>query len=153
MNFRPLSSLLLTLVFTAITAISCKPGDSNSSESTKGENSTTASRPETLDIGKVSMLEPEKFAKESRKGNSVILDIRQPEEFEKGHIEGATNLNFFTGEFKNQLLALDKDKKYFIYSKAESQSKMAAAFMNFNDFKEVHSLKGGYEAWLSKGLE
>ena len=98
-------------------------------------------------------IEPAEFDKGRRKSSAVLLDVRMPQEFEQGHIEGAVNLNFFDPNFKNQLLELDKDKKYYVYCKNDSRSERAAEFLLQNDYPEVYVLKGGYMAWKEAGLQ
>ena len=151
MNFKPVSILLFPLVFATMISTSCKRTDDSSNESASENGSTATTTSETLDISKVVFLEPAEFVKDSRKGSAVLIDIRLPQEFEQGHAEGATNISFFDGEFKTKLLSLDRNKKYYLYAKADSHTRMAAAFMNFNEFKEVYALKGGYNAWVSNG--
>ncbi len=151
MNFKPVYIVLLALISTIVISTSCKRTDDSSSETTSENGSTATATSETLDISKVVFLEPVEFIKDSKKGSAVLIDIRLPQEFEKGHAEDAVNYSFFDGEFKNKLLSLDRDKKYYIYAKADSHSRMAAAFMNFNDFREVYALKGGYDAWVTNG--
>src|SRR5690349_668533 len=62
-------------------------------------------------------LDKDQFSAEMNKSGAVLIDLRMPQEFEQGHIEGAININFFDPEFKYKLLELDKDKSYFIYDK------------------------------------
>lgn len=151
MNFKRVYTLLLVLVLTSVLSISCKRTDDSSSEAASENGSTATATSETLDISKVVFLEPAEFIKESKKGSAVLIDIRLPQEFEQGHAEGAVNYSFFDGQFKVKLLSLDRDKKYYLYAKADSHTRMAAAFMNFNDFTQVYALKGGYDAWVANG--
>lgn len=52
----------------------------------------------------------------------VILDIRTPEEFESGHIEGAINIDYHSDTFVKDLDKLDKDKSYLVYCRAWRRS-------------------------------
>ena len=50
--------------------------------------------------------------------NSVIIDVRTPEEFSDFRIPNSININFYDSEFFfNQVSSLDKTKNYFIYCK------------------------------------
>lgn len=99
------------------------------------------------------MIEPDEFEKGMKRSKAVLVDVRMPQEFEQGHMEGALNLNFFDPNFKNQLLELDKNKRYYIYCKNDARSERAAEFLLQNDYPEVYVLKGGYEAWKTAGKQ
>ncbi len=99
------------------------------------------------------MLEVAEFQKGMQRNRSVLVDVRMPQEYEQGHIEGSTNINFFDPNFKNQLLALDKDKKYYLYCKNDTRSEKAGEFLLQNDFKDVFVLKGGFDAWKSTDIK
>jgi phage shock protein E len=90
-------------------------------------------------------LDKDQFSIEMKKGNSVIIDIRMPQDFEQGHVDGAVNINFFDPEFKYKLLELDRNKSYFIYDKGEAKAYRAMKFMEDNGFTKVRMLKGGYK--------
>ncbi|MEO6132841.1 MAG: rhodanese-like domain-containing protein [Saprospiraceae bacterium] len=92
-------------------------------------------------------LEPADFGDKMKKSGAAIIDLRFPVEFEQGHIDGAININFFDPQFRTNILALDKTKKYFLYSKADPQTKRAGIFMRQNGFTDVNYVKGGWEAW------
>ena len=57
--------------------------------------------------------------------NFVILDVRTPQEFASGHIEGAINLDYNVPTFKNDLNGLDKTKIYLIYCRTSRRSRGA----------------------------
>lgn len=65
--------------------------------------------------------------------NAVILDVRTPFEFKKGHIPGAINIDSRKISMKNQAevetLLPDKSKKYFSYCKSGGRSGTAAAYL------------------------
>ena len=135
---------------------SCKnaPETNKEEETVKIDSNTTViAAPDGLDISKVAYLDPVDFEKESKKGDAVIIDMRFPNEFEQGHIADARNINFFDPQFKYMLLELDKDKKYYLYDKNGTNARMGAAFLNFNDYKDVYVLRGGYEEWKAQGLK
>lgn len=92
-------------------------------------------------------LDKDQFTTEMKKGGTVLVDLRMPQEFEQGHIEGAININFFDPEFKYKLLELDKNKSYCIYDKGEAKSFRAMKYMEDNGFTKVRMLKGGYKEW------
>ena len=127
---------LLAYLFMAVLTIStaCKQGDANSSDT-------------AINDDEVKKLDKDQFTKEMNRSGSVLIDVRLPQEFEQGHIEGAININFFDPQFKYKLLELDREKSYYLYDKKESKSFRAMKFMEDNGFTKVRMLKGGYEEW------
>lgn len=130
---------LTCLILMGLTVIAC---NSSSTTETK-ENATESSSSDPAEH----KLDKATFTAEMKKSGAVIIDVRMPQEFEQGHIEGAININFFDPEFKHQLLDLDRDKTYYLYCKNETRSYRSMKFMETNDFKHVYMLKGGYEEW------
>jgi rhodanese-related sulfurtransferase len=86
--------------------------------------------------------------KEGMKQNDVvILDVRTPEEIANGKIADAVELDFYASDFADKLLAMDKDKEYFVYCKKGGRSAKAARLMIKNGFEKVYNLEGGYTEW------
>ncbi|MCO6491883.1 MAG: rhodanese-like domain-containing protein [Phaeodactylibacter sp.] len=80
--------------------------------------------------------------------NRQLIDVRTPEEFGEGHIEGAVNINFYDDAFIQQLeQQLDKDKPVMLYCRSGRRSANAAKQMQALGFKEVYDLKGGFLDW------
>ncbi len=77
----------------------------------------------------------------------TVLDVRTPEEYAMGHLEGAQTLNFFDADFSESLDKLDKEKTYIVYCQAGSRSAKAIALMNSKGFTSVYNLSGGITAW------
>ena len=127
----------ISVFFLSVCTTACK----KSAVETKSENGTTTEYKSAV------FMEPQEFIAGMQKGNATIVDVRYPQEFEEGHIEGALNINFFDPTFKSQLLSLPKDKEYYLYCKNGTPSQRAAEFMMKNDFPKVFVLKGGWEAY------
>ena len=69
----------------------------------------------------------------------VIIDLRSAEEFKKGHLEGAVNYDFSSGNFSSQISSLDHSSQYQLYGSAD-QPKMASAVMRNAGFSSVTEL-------------
>jgi rhodanese-related sulfurtransferase len=82
----------------------------------------------------------------------VILDVRTPEEFDEGHIEGATLIDFYDPDFAEQLAELDPDVPYVLYCRSGNRSSGARATMAELGFTTVDDIDGGILAWESAGL-
>lgn len=81
-------------------------------------------------------------------GNTVVLDVREHDEFNKGHIEGAVNIPF--SKIKEHESSLDayKNNQVLIVCQDGSRSSAAGKIITKNDaIKEVFVISGGMQAW------
>lgn len=83
--------------------------------------------------------------------NLQIVDVRTPEEFSAGHIEGATMIDFEAPDFRSNLSKLDKTAPYFIYCRSGNRSGQAREIMDEMGFSSVKDLNGGILAWTTAG--
>ncbi len=77
----------------------------------------------------------------------TLVDVRTPEEFAKGHIEGAVNINFKKRTFPSYISAIAKDKPVLIYCRSGNRSGKAAFIMQALGFNDVYDLTSGYKGW------
>lgn len=82
----------------------------------------------------------------------VILDVRTPEEFAEGHLEGATMIDFYRDDFADQIAGLDPDVPYLIYCRSGNRSGQTAALMTELGFSDVADVDGGIVSWSEGGL-
>ena len=85
-------------------------------------------------------------------GGVVVLDVRSPEEYAKGHIAGARNMNINDARFADNLRTLDRNKKYVVYCLAGGRGGRAVSLMMELGFKDAKNLMGGITVWESEGL-
>ncbi|MDR9400156.1 MAG: rhodanese-like domain-containing protein [Psychroflexus sp.] len=82
--------------------------------------------------------------------SKVILDVRTPQEFKKGHLKNAKLINFYDQAFNSCLRKLDKKKTYFVYCASGIRSKKAANKLAELGVEKIFELKGGYNAWQTR---
>src|SRR5512138_3402762 len=93
-------------------------------------------------------LPQQKFQKQTKKKNTVVLDVRTPEEYKEGFIGNAVNYNVMDSlAFINNISSLDKNKKYLLYCKSGRRSGKALVMMKNMGFINVRHLKGGVTEW------
>ena len=75
----------------------------------------------------------------------VLVDVRRPEEFAAGHIDGAILMPIETiaAAYRN----LPKDTRLVVYCHAGQRSARAVAFLLAHGYGEAVSLDGGFQAW------
>lgn len=84
--------------------------------------------------------------------NAVIVDVRTPDEFSKGHLPNALNIDWKGADFDGQTAKLDKSTPVFVYCMSGSRSASAADKMRTDGFKEVYELNGGIMKWREANL-
>ena len=84
--------------------------------------------------------------------SAQIVDVRTPEEFEKGHLQNAKNIDWNGNEFEKQMVTIDKSKPVFVYCLSGGRSSSAASQMRSKGFKEVYELNGGILKWRGANL-
>jgi thioredoxin len=84
--------------------------------------------------------------------NSVIIDVRTPEEFSEGHLQNAVNYDWNGSDFEQQVSTLDKQQPVFVYCLSGGRSGSAANKMRKMGFTQVIEMQGGMMKWRSVGL-
>jgi rhodanese-related sulfurtransferase len=77
----------------------------------------------------------------------ALIDVREPEDWQKGTIPGAATIPRGVLELKIDQVTDDKDKKIILYCGGGSRSSLAAYMLQKMGFRNVLSLAGGYRAW------
>lgn len=77
-----------------------------------------------------------------------IVDIRQPQAFEQGHIPGSINLH--QGNVDRFLLEGEYEQPLVVVCYHGISSQSAAQFLVEQGFEQVYSLDGGHEAWAKQ---
>jgi len=81
-----------------------------------------------------------------------VLDVRTPDEYNSGHLSGATNINFYDSDFARQIARLDKKTPVFVYCKAGGRSAKAAEALQAAGFSAIYDLAGGMMAWANEQM-
>lgn len=95
---------------------------------------------------------PEFSEKINTTGNAVIVDVRTPGEFEKGHLKNAVNINWNGNDFDSRITSLDKSKPVFVYCLSGGRSGNAADRMRKAGFENVIEMPGGMMEWRANNL-
>src|SRR5688572_10182596 len=80
-------------------------------------------------------------------GFFLLLDVREPHEFELCRIQGSVNIPL--DEISQRLDELDEDRETVVICHHGRRSLQAALFLEQNGFSSVFNLTGGIEAWAN----
>ena len=77
-----------------------------------------------------------------------LLDVRTPQEYQQGYIEGAILINFFDSDFVPKVNArFDKNKPLYIYCAVGGRSNKAGKKLISVGFDSIYDLKEGFNKW------
>ena len=93
----------------------------------------------------------EEFDRLRAEKHAVVLDVRTEKEFKAGHIPGAINLDFNSGEFAKKFGQLDKGKTYLVHCASGGRSAKASSQMTQGAFSNVVNLETGFRGWEKAG--
>jgi phage shock protein E len=82
----------------------------------------------------------------------TIIDVRTPEEFAQGHIQGAVNYNVQGPDFANQIMGLDPAGVYAVYCRSGNRSQPAVTQLSNIGINSIFELEPGIIGWENAGL-
>jgi len=107
----------------------------------------------------VKEISPEEVRELQAKGDHLILDVREPNEFSEGHLEGAVNVPRGFLEVKADLehykrdpMLADRSLKIVCYCGGGHRSALAAKTLLEMGFTDVLSMKEGWTGWIARAL-
>ncbi len=83
----------------------------------------------------------------------TVLDVREPDEFEAGHIPGAKPLPRGLLEYKAAEELPDKDARIVVHCALGGRGSLAAKSLKEMGYTNVANMQGGLSAWRDKGYE
>jgi len=78
----------------------------------------------------------------------VVIDLRTPLEYERGHLPGAVNVPVDSLKGNRSLLDAYKDSPVLLYCRTVNRTGLALGMLEKRGFKTIYALRGGYEAYL-----
>ena len=77
--------------------------------------------------------------------NSILLDVRSPQEYKEGHLNGAINIPLYELKMCCDCNLKEKDKIVIVYCQSGIRSKKAIKILDKNGFKNLYHLKNGLD--------
>lgn len=134
-----MNKLLVLLLFSFfLTEVSCQ--EKKSSENAKSAQTTQVNQTISVDAFE-KKLQSEK--------NAQLIDVRTPEEFADGYLQGATNIDWRSADFATRVGKLDKNRPVFVYCLGGGRSAAAAEKLQELGFNTVYNMDGGYLKWTA----
>jgi len=84
-------------------------------------------------------------------GKIIVLDVRTPSEFSRGHIAGAKNIDFNANDFAAKAATLDRSQSYIVHCAAGGRSTNSLPVLEKLGFISIYHLDGGFNGWQDAG--
>src|ERR1700712_1832066 len=97
-------------------------------------------------------IEPFEAQQEIEGGNVVLVDTREPHEYQEAHLDGGTLVPPAMLADQIETVAPDKSARTILYCRSGNRSGIAAAQLQAMGYTDVASVAGGILAWQEQGL-
>jgi rhodanese-related sulfurtransferase len=77
-----------------------------------------------------------------------LIDVREPNEFDAGHILGARNIPL--SQMKMRMKEIRPDQQVYLYCQSGLRSGRAAQALHRKGYRNIYHLKGGFKKWTGK---
>ncbi len=84
---------------------------------------------------------------------TVVLDVREPDEYEQGALPGALHIPRGNLESNVESRIADKDAEVLVYCAGGTRSAFAARTLGELGYTDVVSMAGGFNKWKNEGRE
>jgi len=95
---------------------------------------------------------PLEAATKLQSGEAAIVDVRDKDEWDEGHIPGATHMSRGTIELDIEEKVPDPNAMIICHCGGGGRSALAAQSLQKMGYKNVRSMAGGFKAWKAAGL-
>ena len=95
---------------------------------------------------------PADAAAKLNSGEAVIVDVRDKDEWDEGHIPGAMHMSRGTIELDIEEKVPDTNAMIICHCGGGGRSALAAESLQKMGYKNVRSMAGGFKAWKAAGL-
>ncbi|HUR00796.1 MAG TPA: rhodanese-like domain-containing protein [Gemmatimonadaceae bacterium] len=80
-----------------------------------------------------------------------IVDVRAPDEWRRGHLEGALHIPL--AALPERMAEIDASLPVVLHCKGGGRSAIATSFLQSRGVRSASNLDGGYERWVKEGFE
>ena len=100
----------------------------------------------------ISEISPQDAAAKLNSGDAVVVDVRDKDEWDEGHIPGATHMSRGTIELDIEDKVPDTNAMIICHCGGGGRGALATESLQKMGYKNVRNLAGGFKAWKAAGL-
>ena len=102
------------------------------------------------DLQKVRQLDVAQLEELSRRDDVLVIDVRAPDEWKRGHLPGAIHIPL--AALPDRIQELDASIPIVLQCRGGARSSIATSFLQAHGVADVSNLSGGYESWVNSGF-
>lgn len=106
-----------------------------------------------VSVSTIELISPQEMKEISKMEGVQLIDVRTPEEYKEGYIEGFQNIDFLSDTFSQEIEKLDKSKPVIVYCRSGRRSADCAKELKEKGFVKIYDLEGGIAKWEFEGME
>src|SRR5216110_2464039 len=100
----------------------------------------------------ISEISPQDAAAKLKSGEAVVVDVRDKDEWDEGHIAGALHLSRGTIELDIEEKVPDPNAMIICHCDGGGRGALATESLQKMGYKNVRNMAGGFKAWKAAGL-
>ena len=102
---------------------------------------------------RITEVSPEQVREMLARGDDVaVIDVREPNEWNLGHLPGATHIP--RGVLESTIEPrVPRERKVVLYCASGNRSALAAEMLGQMGYRDVSSMAGGFRGWAQAGGE
>lgn len=97
-------------------------------------------------------ISPQETAAALKRGDTLLIDVRDPDEWQEDHIPDAKNFSRGTVELEIEGAAPDLSTPIITHCGGGGRSALTAESLQRMGYTNVKSMAGGFKAWKAAGL-
>lgn len=98
------------------------------------------------------VLSPQQATNMVNRQNAIILDIRNEDDFRKGHIPGSINIPYARLTERANELERHREAPLIIVCNMGNHASAAGRLLKNQEFAQVARIRGGIQAWRAENL-
>lgn len=99
----------------------------------------------------VQQLEPGELQQLRSQRDVQVIDVRNPDEWSKGHLPGAIHIPL--AALPDRIDELDKSHPIVVHCQGGGRAAIATSLLQSRGMTDVATMTGGYERWVAESLE
>jgi phage shock protein E len=100
----------------------------------------------------IAEISPQDAAARLESGEAVVVDVRDKDEWDEGHIPGAIHMSRGTIELDVEEKVPDPNAMIICHCGGGGRSALATESLQKMGYKNVRNMSGGFKAWKAAGL-
>jgi rhodanese-related sulfurtransferase len=101
---------------------------------------------------KINEISPDEARQQTERGDAVLIDVREDEDWRNDHAKGAKHLERGSIELEIEEQVPDLKTPIICYCGGGSRSALVAESLQKMGYENVRSMAGGFRAWKEAGL-